>query len=44
MHFLSQHNEDSIVELTYLRAVLHNLYGTQLGETYKAVSGVTYLF
>ena len=33
-----------VVELSYQRAVYHNLYGTQLGESYKAVSGVTYLF
>ncbi len=33
-----------IVDLSYQYAVYHNLYGTQLGETYKAVAGVTYLF
>jgi hypothetical protein len=33
-----------IVEMTYQRAIYHNLYGTQLGETYKAIMGVTYLF
>ncbi len=33
-----------IVELSYQWAILHNLYGTQLGETYKAIGGVTYLF
>ena len=33
-----------VVELSYQHAVYHNLYGTQLGETYKAVGGVTYLF
>ena len=33
-----------VVELSYQRAVLHNLYGTQLGETYKTIAGVTYLF
>jgi hypothetical protein len=33
-----------IVELSYQYAIYHNLYGTQLGETYKAVGGVTYLF
>ena len=33
-----------VVDLSYRYAVYHNLYGTQLGETYKAVSGVTYLF
>jgi len=33
-----------VVELSYQRAVLHNLYGTQLGETYKMIGGVTYLF
>jgi hypothetical protein len=33
-----------IVELSYQYAIYHNLYGTQLGESYKAVGGVTYLF
>lgn len=33
-----------IVDLLYQRAIYHNLYGNQLGETYKAVTGVTYLF
>jgi hypothetical protein len=33
-----------IVEATYQRAIYHNLYGTQLGETYKAIMGATYLF
>jgi hypothetical protein len=33
-----------VIELSYLHAIYHNLYGTQLGETYKAVSAVTYLF
>jgi outer membrane putative beta-barrel porin/alpha-amylase len=33
-----------VVEATYQWAILHNLYGTQLGETYKAIGGVTYLF
>ncbi len=33
-----------VVEMTYQWAIYHNLYGTQLGETYKAVTGVTYLF
>jgi hypothetical protein len=33
-----------VVELSYQHAVYHNLYGTQLGETYKAIGGVTYLF
>ena len=33
-----------IVEMTYQHAIYHNLYGIQLGETYKAVTGVTYLF
>lgn len=32
------------VDLSYQWAILHNLYGTQLGETYKVVAGVTYLF
>ncbi len=33
-----------VAELSYQHAVHHNLYGTQLGETYKAVTGLTYLF
>jgi hypothetical protein len=33
-----------VVDLSYQHAVYHNLNGTQLGETYKVVSGVTYLF
>ncbi len=33
-----------VVEATYQHAIYHNLYGMQLGETYKAVGGVTYLF
>ncbi len=33
-----------VIELSYQHAIYHNLYGTQLGETYKVVSGVTYLF
>lgn len=33
-----------VFELSYQHAVYHNLYGTQLGETYKANGGVTYLF
>jgi hypothetical protein len=33
-----------VADLSYQHAVYHNLYGTQLGETYKVVSGVTYLF
>ncbi len=33
-----------VVEASYQHAIYHNLYGTQLGETYKVVSGVTYLF
>lgn len=33
-----------IAELSYQHAIYHNLYGTQLGETYKVISGVTYLF
>lgn len=33
-----------VFELTYQQAVYHNLYGTQLGEDYKASGGVTYLF
>ena len=33
-----------VIELSYQHAVYHKLNGTQLGEAYKAVSGVTYLF
>jgi hypothetical protein len=33
-----------VVELSYQRAIYHYLNGTQLGETYKAISGVTFLF
>jgi len=33
-----------IVDLSYQQAVYHQLNGTQLGETYKIISGVTYLF
>lgn len=33
-----------ILEFSYLSAIYHNLDGTQLGEDYKAVGGVTYLF
>lgn len=33
-----------VVELSYQRAIYHNLDGTQLGESYKAIGGVTYLF
>lgn len=33
-----------VFELSYQKAVYHNLYGTQLGEDYKASGGVTYLF
>lgn len=33
-----------VIELSYQHAIYHNLYGTQLGETYKAIGGVTYLF
>ena len=33
-----------VADLSYQHAIYHNLYGTQLGETYKVVSGVTYLF
>lgn len=33
-----------VYELSYQHAIYHNLYGTQLGETYKAIGGVTYLF
>lgn len=32
------------IDLSYLQAVYHNLNGTQLGETYKAIGGVIYLF
>jgi hypothetical protein len=33
-----------VVELSYQHAVYHYLNGTQLGETYKSIGGVTYLF
>jgi len=33
-----------VFELSYQHAIYHNLYGTQLGENYKANAGVTYLF
>jgi hypothetical protein len=33
-----------VIELSYQYAVYHHLQGTQLGETYKAIGGVTYLF
>lgn len=33
-----------VFELSYQYPVYHNLYGTQLGEDYKATGGVTYLF
>jgi hypothetical protein len=33
-----------VVDLSYQHAIYHNLYGTQLGETYKIITGVTYLF
>ena len=33
-----------VVDLSYQHAIYHNLKGTQLGETYKVVSGITYLF
>ena len=33
-----------VADLSYQRAVYHHLFGTQLGETYKVVTGVTYLF
>jgi hypothetical protein len=33
-----------VIELSYQHAIYHNLNGTQLGETYKAIEGVTYLF
>lgn len=33
-----------IVEASYQHAIYHKLNGTQLGETYKAITGVTYLF
>jgi hypothetical protein len=33
-----------VVDVSYQHAVYHNLYGTQLGETCKIVTGVTYLF
>jgi len=33
-----------VADLSYQHAIYHNLKGTQLGETYKVVSGITYLF
>ena len=33
-----------VADLSYQHAVYHNLKGTQLGETYKVVSGITYIF
>ncbi len=33
-----------IMDLSYQHAIYHNLYGTQLGETYKVITGVTYVF
>jgi hypothetical protein len=33
-----------IAELSYQHAIYHKLNGTQLGETYKVITGVTYLF
>ncbi len=33
-----------VFELSYQPAVYHHLYGTQLGETYKTIGAVTYLF
>jgi len=33
-----------IAEVSYQHAIYHKLNGTQLGETYKAITGVTYLF
>jgi hypothetical protein len=33
-----------VVDLSYQHAIYHNLYGTQLGETYKVITGITYLF
>jgi len=33
-----------IMDLSYQYAVYHNLYGMQLGETFKVITGVTYLF
>ena len=33
-----------VIELSYQHAIYHDLNGTQLGETYKAITGVTYLF
>ncbi len=35
---------DWIADLSYQRAIYHNLYGTQLGDTYKVITAVTYLF
>ena len=33
-----------IAEASFQHAIYHKLNGTQLGETYKAITGVTYLF
>jgi hypothetical protein len=33
-----------VVEISYQQVVYHNLYGTQLGETYKAIGGVPICF
>lgn len=33
-----------VIEISYQHAIHHNLNGTQLGETYKSIGGVTYLF
>ena len=33
-----------VADLSYQHAIYHNLMGTQLGETYKVVSGITYIF
>lgn len=33
-----------VADLSYQHAVYHNLKGNQLGETYKVVTGATYLF
>ena len=32
-----------IFEITYWQAIAHDLNGLQLGETYKALAGITYL-
>lgn len=33
-----------VIELSYQHAVYHNLFGTQLGEDFRTVGAITYLF